>query len=138
MVFKKIALMSVLSAFSLPIIANAASIDLINNTDYYGTAKVSIFCSNMAGNNGVIKPHDKINISQDALNFACPGTCDAQVYVTKDCSGKAIAKAKLDNKKGILDIHNLDEQRFHISGGGTSATIDPVASTFMNWLEKIF
>ena len=135
MVQKKIALTSLLAAIAMPMMAHA-DITIVNNTDYYGTGKIDIFCSNIS-DNGVIKPHSQMNVGKDVLDMVCSSTCDATVYVTKDCSGKPIAKAKLDNKKGVVSVTNLDTKRFAISGGGTSITIDPVSS-WEDWFKKIF
>lgn len=133
---KKIALASLLAAVAMPLIAKA-DITIVNNTDYYGTGKIDIFCSNIAGDKGVIKPHSPLTVEQSVLDMVCSSTCDATVYVTKDCSGKAVAKAKLDGKKGVLSVTNLDSKRFTITGGGNNITIEQVSS-WTDWLKKIF
>jgi len=138
MFHKKAALLSVLSVILLPIFAHAADINLVNNTDSYGTGKVGFLCSDLAGNDGRVKPHSTFTVKQNALDLVCSGTCEAEVFLTKNCSGKTIAKAKLDNKKGVISVTNLDKVHYTISGGGTNITIDQITNGWPKWLDLIF
>lgn len=124
---KKFFLLNAL-AFSLsPWMAHAIDITINNNTNLHGTGYInSSPCSSFAGENGIIKPHSSLTIPQAIMGLFCimGMPCEAHVFMTKDCSGKEIATAKIDLKKGILDYTNLDPEHFDIqaSGGNVNVT----------------
>jgi hypothetical protein len=113
---------------SLPLMSHAAEITITNNTDNYGTGKFGTSpCSNIAGDNGVGKPHQTLTVPQAVFDLFCIGkTCKAKVYFSKNCSGQQVATATIDPHKGVLDVTNLDDAHYKVNYTLTNVTVDPV------------
>lgn len=134
---KKLALTLIIT--TLPVIS-FADITLVNNTDLYGTAALSMSpCSSRAGDRGIIPPHGTLTVPQSILNSFCSlWSCDAHIYATKDCSGKEMATITVNSSDGITNIQNNVSDQYTITGGGMSIQIDPVANGFFGWLKSLF
>lgn len=135
----RIALFGVLLISSLPL-STYADVTVVNNTDYYGTASLSLTpCSSRAGDRGIIPPHGSLTVPGSLLNTFCSlFSCDAHIYASKDCSGKEVATVTVDSENGITSIKNYAKDQFVINGGGMSATIDPASGSWKNWLKWFF
>lgn len=135
---KRYVLLIALAISPLPLFAYS-NIDVINNTDSYGTGYINFSpCSASAGDKGILKPHATFSVPESAIKLFCGSSCDAHVFASKSCSGKEIAKVKIDSKKGVTSITNYDKEHYNISGGGTSVTIDPVAQGLSDWFHSLF
>src|SRR3989338_3721775 len=89
-----------------PLLAQA-DISVTNNTSSYITAKVSIFCSDIAGDKGTIKPHSPFTVPQSIIDDYCKSGCEVKAYASKTCSGDAIATATIDQKNGMNGYFNI-------------------------------
>ena len=106
-----------------------------NNTDTVATAYVSGSCSSMAGDEGIMKPHSSVVVPQWVLGFFCGFGCDAQVYMSNNCSGPKIATIHADSISGITNVNNHNVKGFRVTGSGFSASIEQDAPK--GWFEKL-
>ncbi|RDI46057.1 hypothetical protein [Aquicella lusitana] len=106
----------------LPAIAHA-DISVANNTNSYATAHVGFICSSIV-NDGVIKPHSSLNISQSIIDLYCVGSCKTDIYMSKNCSGKSVATVSVDQHKGVTGISNHNVNGYYVAGGGYSASVN--------------
>lgn len=127
----------ILSLF--PIICFADDIHLLNNTNFYGTAHVSYSpCSSAAGDTGIMHPHGTLVVPGSAITAFCgPFSCDAHLYMSKDCSGKEVATITISSRKGIIAIKNHDPEHLSLSGSGSQGVINPV-SLWKKWFGFMF
>jgi hypothetical protein len=122
---------------ALPVLANADMV-LTNNTNSYAVAKVGGFCSTMAGDQGLIKPHQVMDIpssTYDNIKMICGSGCDADIYMSKSCSGERVATVRLD-KSGASNIRNYNVKGYTVTGGGFALAMD--GGSFKNWLNYFF
>lgn len=138
MPIKKIALVSVLVLTSLPIFAYA-DIYITNNTDSYATGILNGSpCSATAGSSGIINPHQAdYDVPQLVVATICKGTsdCSTDLYMTKDCSGKIVASATVDAKKGITHVTNFDEKNYVVTAKGSTVTINTASKSWKSWFN---
>lgn len=114
---------------STPLIASAETmITIINNTDSYGTGYAGFSpCSTIAGDAGIIKPHETKSLDISAVSMFCGDrNCDGHVFLNKSCSGRQMAKVVVNAKKGIISVTNYDTQHYNVTIDGNTARIDPV------------
>lgn len=114
-----------------PLLATAATnVTIVNNTDATGTGYAGWSpCSTAAPNHeGEIKPHESKTIDISPVAVFCGGkdkNCDAHVFLSKNCSGKQLAKVVINATKGIISITNYDKAHYNVSLNGNVAQIDP-------------
>jgi hypothetical protein len=121
---KTLALLGAL-AFSAAPFAAQADITIHNNTNAPATASVSISpCSNAAGDRGVIKPHSSITIPDFLVGLYCTSDCKAQVFMSRNCSGKSIATVTGNVRQGVKNIDNHSVKGFRLAGSGKDITIE--------------
>lgn len=104
-----------------------ADITFVNNTDYYFTASTHLSpCSSVARGDGILAPHGQATIPKAILSSFCKFfSCDVNVFMSKDCSGKRVAAITMNTRKGITDIKNYDRQRVIFSGSGSNGSANP-------------
>lgn len=122
----------------LPLIAYA-EVKIHNNTDAYGTGKIKNgACSSTLGDSGVMNPHGSMTLSKLEIISLCGfKTCEAYIYMSKDCSGNKLATVSL-NVDGVKNILNHQPDQFSIWGGGSSMTIDAKKYGLFDWLKSLF
>lgn len=126
--FKLATLMGCILLASFPIASSAKTmVTIINNTDNYGTGSVKVVCSAMAGDQGIVHPHETKTVDMSGLSLLCQDNdCEGHVFLSKDCSGKQVAKVILNANKGILSIVNYDKAHYRATLNDNVVTIDPV------------
>lgn len=141
MMLRKIIFISTFfSLCSFSLIAQAADINIHNNTDSYGTAKFTYSpCSSKLGDKGIVQPHQtNFTVPQAVLDTFCRvTTCDAHIFLTKDCSGTEAVTATVDRNKGVIDIKNHVSDRYIITGSGTDITITQIDKN-KSWFKSLF
>lgn len=119
---------------SAPLMAQAGSLTVVNNTDHDSTTitnshKPNPMCSaNLPGGKGITRAHTTNVIPENTVNIACikdKQNCKADVYMTNNCSGPMIATVIFDIKSGIKSVTMLND-KYNISGSGFYITIDSV------------
>lgn len=136
--FKKLTCILLLSALTGSAFAD---IEVVNSTDSYGTARLGISpCSAAIGDSGVMKPHHSLNVPQSVIGLYCSfADCDAHIYLSKDCSGPELAKARVNVEKGVIGMENFDPEHFSIVGSGHHIVIVPVnKNKSSNWFSRFF
>ena len=123
----------------MPFIAYA-DVNIVNNTDIFGTASLSTMagCSSDLGDRGIIKHHSTIVIPQYLFNAFCTFGCTASIYASKNCGGKVMGTAEITPGKNITKMTNYDKEHFEVQGGGDNVIINPVKKGFMDWIKTIF
>jgi hypothetical protein len=104
MFLKKMALVGALSLMGMSFAAYA-DLTIINKTPEFSTVKVTSgalhLCSN-AKAQGVTQPNSTNHVDQKLINELCIGSgkvCEANIFMTNNCSGKIARHAKLENGK---------------------------------------
>jgi hypothetical protein len=131
----------VLSA--LPALTHA-DIEIVNNTDSFGTAKISDRCSSsLAGEAGIIKARSSITIPQFVINTLCLfSDCDAVIYANNNhCDGKVVGTATVNRNKGVTHVQSLDTS-YIVSGLGNHIEINASSHHtrehgVMSWLKSL-
>lgn len=133
MLFKKIALCGAMLFSTSAMIAHA-EINITNNTNATGVAKINGLCSGII-EKGKIKPHSVFTVPDDILKQFCNPNCKAQIYMNDTlCTGSAFASVNIDMTSGVTGYTNHDEKHYTISGMGEAITVDP-ASSWKNWFD---
>lgn len=138
MQIKKIVPICFLAAATLPVIAHA-DIEIFNNTDTYGTAKIDGRCT-ANYESGIISPRSKIVIPQFLLNTLCLfSDCEVAIYASKTCDGKVVGTATLNRSKGVTRAQSVDKN-YEVVGLGKHIEIKfiGIKRGFMNWLKSLF
>lgn len=123
---KHLALLGAMTLSLVPFTA-FADITIKNNTNTPATAFAgSSPCSNAAGEKGVMHPHSQVTIPDFLVGMYCNNDCVAQVFMSKNCSGKAIASVTANKRDGIKSVKNNDtsSSAYHIEGTGKTITIE--------------
>lgn len=98
----------------IPFYAHATLYDPIiieNNTNMDASASSVVFnnaCSFSWGEErGVIKAHGFMKLKASLVNMFClDNTCDAQIHMSKNCSGSIIGTAIVSSNGGIISLEN--------------------------------
>ena len=120
-------------------IAAFADITIKNNTNSPATAFAGNSpCSNAAGDRGVMQPHGQVTIPDFLVGMYCTSDCKAQVFMSKNCSGKSVATIIANKREGVKSITNSDKgpNAYHIEGKGSIVTIEGGPSR--KWYELFF
>lgn len=126
---KKLIFMLGIVLSSTPLYAHAHEISMKNNTKAYATGKLESLtkspCSSTVSG-GVVQPNGSVNLPQSVLDLYCGiKTCTGYVYVTKNCSGEAIATVTIDKEKGVTNVHNNNVQGYYVTKyDGHSVSLD--------------
>lgn len=139
MQIKQIVALCFLALCTLPVIAHA-DIDVVNNTETYGTAKMGDKCSAYIGDAGVIKPHSSMVIPQFLLNTLCLfSDCEANIYASNNCDGRVVGTATLNRNKGVTRVQTLDRENYELLGRGNNITINSThRGRFVDWIKSWF
>lgn len=109
---------------SMPLMASAADIDITNNTDNYGTGSINGTCSTIAGDKGVISPGQTLTVPQIAFDMLCFGMdCTADIYLSKNCTGKKVATADIDPDDGIISVNLIDKEHYKVDYSKTRVVV---------------
>jgi hypothetical protein len=120
--------------------AFAKDLVIMNNTDALATAKTKTsMCSSVGGDAGMLKPHKAITVSQWIQDFYCAGQCDADIYISDNCSGQSVATAHIKQGSGIVSINNHNQGSYRVVGSGYNISLEGGDSknSFFNFLSKI-
>jgi len=124
MKLKKLALLGAIAITAAPLAAQA-DITIYNNTNSPATAYVNNSpCSNAAGSKGIIMPHQSISVPDWAANLFCSHECTANVFMTKNCSGKSVASVTGNTRDGVKKVDNHHVNGYRVVGNGKSVTIE--------------
>lgn len=110
----------IISAISISFFAHAAlANDLViqNNTNYYSSSVINggMCSSNIPGGSGVTAPHSRNVVKDFIMRTACfqnSSNCQADVYMTNNCTGQIIATVFYDVNNGIKSITVKDSSYF--------------------------
>lgn len=104
-----------------------ANIKIDNHTGFYGTGKMDLTPCSSISSSGVLKPYGSLDIPKAAIDTFCGlFDCMVDLYMSNNCSGKRVAVARVNARKGIVSIKSLDTSKVRISGRGNYASVDPV------------
>lgn len=110
-----------LSIYSAGVFAD--TIHLQNNTNTYMTASAGYSpCSSAAGDSGVIKPGEGMDVPSAALTLFCTLGCEASIYASKSCSGKKIATIKINKDQTVGIVTNTSGSGYVITSAGNTVT----------------
>lgn len=118
-------LLSAASIFvALPTIA-LADITVNNASNAFATANMDFSpCSSIVGDAGMMKPKTNLTVPKAVTDMYCGiKPCQANVYLSKNCSGKKIAVVTVDKDKGVIDIKNYSAD-YAFSGSGNSIVLN--------------
>lgn len=129
-------------AMNIPSITLAASLTIINNTNYDSTSILNNgACSDILGASGISRAHSTNIVPEATLNKGCifnKVNCKAEVHMTNNCSGPAIATVIFDIKNGIKNVVPSNTPAgYSVTGSGFIASIDG-GPAMKNWFQKIF
>jgi hypothetical protein len=140
MKIKSLAILGALSLSILPI-TSFADITITNNTNSPATAFAGNSpCSNAAGDRGVIQPHSQIVIADWIVGIYCTTDCKAEIFMTKNCSGKSIATVTANKKDGVKSTISHDDRAdgYRIIGTGKSVSIEGNPQAERKWYQLFF
>jgi hypothetical protein len=137
----KMKLLVLLGAVTLSMTPFAAFADITikNNTSSAATAFAGNSpCSSAAGDRGVMQPHAQVTIPDFLVGMYCSSDCKAQVFMSKNCSGKSIATIVANKREGIKSIANNDSSPngYHLEGHGNTISIEGGPSR--KWYQLFF
>jgi hypothetical protein len=128
MVSKKILLKSlfaILASGSMTL--SYADLTITNNTNFDSTTITNKgSCSTILGEHGVTHPHSTNQVSRMQLLLACGRhvtDCEAQVFMTNNCTGSPIADVMLSEVSGIYKVDSLDPT-YQVVGTGWNVAIN--------------
>lgn len=110
---------------NLPFIANAdPSLTTTNNTNYNSAVKViSSPIKPCSGQIGEYTPaHQEKTTTWNNVKILCLGSgslCRAEIYMTKDCTGAAVAVASLDLSNPNVTVEQILNSSYNITANGT-------------------
>ncbi len=139
MKIKGLALLGALTLSAIPFAANALGQDMVinNSSNNVATASAGISpCSGSIGDRGIIKPHSNVTIPSWAVGMYCTSDCKAQVYMSKNCSGKSIATVTANVREGVKKIENHGVDGYQVVGSGFNVTIE--GGPQKKWYEWLF
>lgn len=120
---KLLALFSALS-FGIAPLAAHADFTIYNNTNYPATASVATSpCSNAAGERGIIQPHGNVVVPDWAAGLYCTLDCKAQVYMSRNCSGRSAATVIGNTRVGVKKVENHNINGFSVTANGKTIVI---------------
>lgn len=115
----------------------ADNIHLQNNTNTYMTASAGYSpCSSAAGDSGLIKPGEGMDVPSAALALFCTLGCEASIYASKSCSGKKIATIKINKDKTVGAVTNAPGSSYVIAASGN--TVTATGGRFKNLFNFLF
>lgn len=124
MKFKNILMLGAI-AFCTTSVAAYADMTIANNTNSVATAYAgSSPCSNAAGERGIIQPHGSVQVPDFVIGIYCTHNCTAEVFMSKNCSGKSIASVIANKKDGVVSITNHDVDGYRVVGAGKSVAVE--------------
>lgn len=130
-------LIASLFTLALPL-TTYADITVNNHSDAYGTGMIGGRCSASLGDVGIMRPQGKMTISRtDIVGLCGLRNCEAQVFMTNNCSGAKIATVTI-NHKGVVNIVNHSAGEYIVSGTKTNVNIDKHRFNMMNWVKSLF
>jgi hypothetical protein len=107
--------------------AQAADLTIVNNTNKDSTSIInSGMCSSYLPG-GVTKAGETNTVPASIIRSACKKhetDCNADVYMSNNCSGNKIATVNFDITVGVKKISMLSKD-YHISGSAFKIQIDP-------------
>lgn len=135
--------LSILSAIAISVlpIAAFADITITNNTDSAATAYAGNSpCSNAAGDRGVIQPHGKVVIADWIVGIYCTNDCKAEIFMSKNCSGKSIATATANKREGVKSVVSHDDRPdgYRIVGTGKEVSIEGHPQAERKWYQLFY
>ena len=139
----KIKSLALLGAISLSVMSFAAHADtvIVNNSDLPATALAGLSpCSSAApGGKGVIQPHGgRVEVPDWAVGIYCSSDCTAQVFMSKNCSGPAIASCVANKKDGVKKCTS-NSSNYRIEGWpGKNIRIEGAAPKAKKWYQLFF
>lgn len=108
---------------SSPLTAQA-DMTLTNKTNTPATAIAGFSpCSNIAGSKGIVQPHSSLSVPQAVLDIYCPASCEASIYMSKNCSGRRIAIVTANKTNGVTKIVNLGVKGYEVHGSGMNLDV---------------
>lgn len=121
-------------ACSLPAFAD---LSISNTTSAHATARTTTSpCSSAAGDQGILKPNSTLVVPKFVVDLFCLAGCDAQVFISKDCSAKKIATAHIESLKGVTSITNHNVEGYYVTASGNSVTI--AGGPSQTWFDYLF
>ena len=140
MKIKSLALLGAI-ALSISPIAAFADLTIINNSNSPATAIAGLSpCSSAApGGKGIIQPGGgRVDVPDWAIGIYCTSDCTAQVYMTKNCTGKSVATCTANKKEGVKSCvnHTKSADGYRIVGTGKTITIE--GTTTRKWYQLFF
>jgi hypothetical protein len=137
---KKVLTSLVIVSVSMPLLAMAADLTIINNTNQDSTSIINGGpCSNILGASGVTRAHTTTVVPEYVIKRACifnKSNCQADVHMTDNCSGPTIAKVVFDVNSGIKSVTPVNTSLgYSVSGNSYAASING-GPTSKNWLQK--
>lgn len=139
MKIKSLALLGAIALSTVSYAAYATGKDMTinNNSDAVATASAGVSpCSGSIGDRGIIKPHSNVVIPSWAVGMYCTSDCKAQVYISKNCSGKSIATVTANVRDGVKKIENHDVDGYQVVGSGFNMSIEGAAHK--KWYQLLF
>lgn len=111
--FKKMILSGLcLISLSVPFSLQAANLTIKNETNRDSTSIINHgACSTILGSSGVTKAHTTNVVSESTLLKACflnRTNCQADVYMSNNCSGQKVATAIFDVYTGLKSVQVFD------------------------------
>jgi len=136
----KIKSLALFGALALSIIPLTSFADIIihNNTNTAATATAGNSQCSGAIPQGVMKPHTTVTIPDFLADMFCKDGCTANVYMSRNCSGKPIATVEASTAKGITKVTNNDKSAtgYKVVGLGKEISIEGGAAK--KWYELFF
>ena len=130
----------IILSVSIPAVS-AASLTIINNTNHDSTSILNNgACSDILGPSGISHAHNTNVVPEAILNKGCifnKANCKAEVHMTNNCSGPAIATVTFDVKTGIKSVvPGNTSEGYAVSGNGFTASLDG-GPAMKNWFQKV-
>lgn len=116
-------------ALGLPL-AHAGSLTIINNTNQFSTSIINKgMCSSGLGKVGVTEPGGRNVVDEKIILLACglaANHCQADVYLTKNCTGPVLTTVVFDIKTGIKSVTPPGIPGYTITHSDFMFTLSPV------------
>jgi hypothetical protein len=107
-------------------LGHTASLSITNDTNHDSTSIINHGpCSTILGESGVTRAHTTNVIAENILARACmfnKTNCQADVYMTSNCTGPKIATALFNIYTGVKSVEMFDDS-YSVSGGGFNITL---------------
>ncbi len=128
MFLKKVSLTAlVMLSSSLPLAAHAGNLVVTNHTQFDSTSIINHGpCSTILGSIGVTHPGQTNVIPEDKIKKACffnSHNCKADVYMTGNCTGPAVATVLFDVVTGVKSIQ-MHDAAYTINGSAFNLTLE--------------